>query len=279
MIKILFLAANPTKTNPRKLDEEFRAIDEKLQLSNYRDKFKIEQHWAVRVADLHSLLLRHQPDIVHFSGHGSEVGELVFQNESGSRQIPPIKAISNMFSILKDNIKCVVLNSCYSESQAKAIAEHIECVIGMSKAITDDSAINFAASFYEGLGYGRTVEEAFKLGCNQIDLRNLKEEDIPKLLNLSSSAAKLRFVRNSLMEGSKMSNVNSRLGLMRRLNGLTEQEFNQLLFIIEPPKGVVPPPTAPLGDRTFALLSWAESTSGCGLAKIERALEDITSPQ
>lgn len=54
--------------------------------------------------------------------------------------------------------------------------------VGMSKAIRDVAGITFAAAFYQALGFGRDVRTAFDLGCVQIDLGNLGEQDTPKLL-------------------------------------------------------------------------------------------------
>src|SRR5687768_14148363 len=76
MITILFLAANPSDGTRLRLDEESRAIDQALRQAEYRDRFEIRQHWAVRIADLQGHLLRHQPHIVHFSGHGSKTSEI-----------------------------------------------------------------------------------------------------------------------------------------------------------------------------------------------------------
>ncbi|MBE9507063.1 MAG: CHAT domain-containing protein, partial [Chloroflexi bacterium] len=126
MIKILFLAANPTNTARLRLDEESRAIDQALRQAEYRDKFEIAQHWAVRVADLQGYLLRHKPDIVHFSGHGGQSSEIILEDSSGESHPVSTRALSTLFSVLKDNIRCVVLNACYSEQQARAIAEYID---------------------------------------------------------------------------------------------------------------------------------------------------------
>ena len=70
-ITILFLAANPKDTDRLRLDEEVRTIDERLRLAQHRDRFNLEQQWAVRTHDILDAMLRYQPDIVHFSGHGS----------------------------------------------------------------------------------------------------------------------------------------------------------------------------------------------------------------
>ena len=96
---------------------------------------------------------------------------------------------------LKDNIRCVVLNACFSKAQAEAISKHIDCVIGMSKAIKDNSAVSFAASFYQALAFGRNIQEAFDLGCIQIDMENLAQEDVPQLLTPNADPQEVFFVR------------------------------------------------------------------------------------
>jgi len=192
-IKILFLTANPTDTSRLRLDEESRAIDLALRQAEFRDRFEIQQHWAVRVSELQSYLLRHKPDIVHFSGHGSELGQIILEDDFGNSQPVSERALSTLFSVLRDNIRCVLLNACYSERQARAIAQHIDCVVGMSAVIEDRSAISFAAAFYQALGYGRDVKTAFELGCVQIDMENLDDQDVPKLLAIRTDPAKIVF--------------------------------------------------------------------------------------
>jgi hypothetical protein len=193
-VNVLFLAANPKDSSQLRLDEEMRSIDLALRQAEFRDKFDIKQHWAVRVADIQGYLLRHQPDIVHFSGHGSAASEIILEDSIGNSHAVTPRALSQLFSVLKDNIRCVVLNACYSEVQAQAIAKHIDCVIGMTHAIGDQAAISFAAAFYQALGYGRNVKDAFDLGCVQIDLENLDKQDTPKLLAINSAPESITFV-------------------------------------------------------------------------------------
>lgn len=193
-IKILFLASNPKDTCQLRLGEEMRAIDQALREAEFRGNFDIEQQWAVRAIDLQGYLLRHKPDIVHFSGHGSESNEIILEDTDGNSKPVPNQALSKLFSVLKDNIRCVILNACYSERQAHAIAQSIDCVIGMSKAIGDSAAISFSIAFYQGLGYGRDVKTAFDLGCLQINLVGLNEQNTPKLLAIKSDPQKILFV-------------------------------------------------------------------------------------
>lgn len=196
-IKILFLAAAPLDKVRLRLDEEAREIDAKLRQAAFREKFLLEQQWAVRIADLQGHLMRYQPDIVHFSGHGSGANEIILENNNGNSQPVPPRALSGLFSTLKDNIRCVVLNACFSEAQATAIAQHIDCVVGMSKAIKDRSAVSFAAAFYQALAYGRSVQDAYDLGCNQIHMENLNQEDVPRLLAPNADPRNILFVTRS----------------------------------------------------------------------------------
>jgi hypothetical protein len=191
MIKVLLLAANPLNTDRLRLDEEFRAIDQALQSANYRDKFDLNPHGAVRVSDLAGLLLRYQPHIVHFSSHGSAMGEIMLEDDRGKAQPVPSESLSRLFSVLKDNIRCVVLNACYSEKQALAIAQYIDYVIGMSRSISDNAAIDFATAFYQAVGYGRDLKTAFELGCINIGLDDLNEENTPRSIALHSDPSKI----------------------------------------------------------------------------------------
>jgi hypothetical protein len=87
-----------------------------------------------------------------------------------------------LLTTLKDNIRIVVLNACYSRPQAEAIVETIDCAAGMKKAIGDDAAIVFASSFYRALGFGRSVQEAFDQGRTALLLNGIPEANTPDLL-------------------------------------------------------------------------------------------------
>jgi hypothetical protein len=69
--KILILTANPTNSDRLRLDEEVREIQQGLRRSRHYDQFEIIARWAVRPRDLRQALLDHEPQIVHFAGHGT----------------------------------------------------------------------------------------------------------------------------------------------------------------------------------------------------------------
>jgi hypothetical protein len=55
-------------------------------------------------------------------------------------------------------------------------------VIGMTKAIGDRAAIEFAVGFYDGLGAGRSIEDAYELGRVAIQMAGIAEHLTPVLL-------------------------------------------------------------------------------------------------
>ena len=195
MDKILILAANPKHTVPLRLDEELRDIDDGLRRAQHRDRFTLAQRLAVRPRDIQRAMLDEMPQIVHFSGHGEGEEGLVFEDDTGQAQLISGEALAKLFALFADPqefpnpIHCVVLNSCYSQLQAEAIAKHVPYVIGMSRAIGDRAAIEFAVGFYDALGAGRSVEFAFKLGCAAIDLAGKPESVTPILLKHPTSPA------------------------------------------------------------------------------------------
>ena len=181
MKKILILSANPINTNKLRLDEEVREIQAALERAISREQFELINRGAVRIDDLRRTLLDNKPQIVHFSGHGTETDGLVFENTSGEPQIVSTESLSHFFELLKEQIECVLLNACYSEIQASAIHRHIDCVIGMAQPIQDNAAILFSKGFYDAVFVGRNYADAFRFGCNNIDLNNIPESNIPTI--------------------------------------------------------------------------------------------------
>ncbi|MGI2907480.1 GUN4 domain-containing protein [Tolypothrix sp. VBCCA 56010] len=184
--KILILAANPKQTSRLRLDEEVRDIKEGLRLSQQRDKFILQQEWAVRPRDVRRAVLDFRPNIIHFSGHGAGTTGLSFEDETGKEKLVTSVALAGLFGQFAKQVECVVLNACYSEEQALAIAQHIDYVIGMNAAIGDKAALEFAVGFYDALvaydprydTYSR-IEFAFNIACNAIQFAGISGDSIP----------------------------------------------------------------------------------------------------
>ncbi len=204
---ILIFAANPQSTSQLRLDREVRDITEGLRLSIYRDNFALDSRWAVRPRDMQRAMLEKNPRIVHFCGHsegysslpnqdadrkfvsGTAAGVptnivegLILEDEAGQARLVDGASLASLFKLFADRVECVILNSCFSQVQAEAIAQYIPYVIGMNQEIGDKAAIEFAVGFYDALGAGRSVEFAYELGCSAIRLAGIAEYLTPVLI-------------------------------------------------------------------------------------------------
>jgi len=182
MKTILILSSNPNGTSVLDLDREIRDIREGLRRSQNRDHFHIEVRGAVRPEDLRRSLLDVTPQIVHFCGHGTGEDGLVLEDDDGKAQLVKSDKLARLFENFADQVECILLNACYSDVQANALIEHINYVIGMNREVPDAAAIAFSIGFYDGIGAGKSVETAYKLGCSAI------ETDLP---NPSTASRKL----------------------------------------------------------------------------------------
>jgi len=179
---ILMLSANPKGTQPLRLDEERREIEEGLtERSKLRDQFKIITKVAVRPRDVQRAMLDNSPQIVHFSGHGEGTQGLALEDQTGETQLVNADALASLFELFSDQLNCVVLNACYSHVQAEAIVKHIPYVIGMCDQIGDKAAISFATAFYDALGAGRDIDFAYKHACVAIKMEGIPQAHIPIL--------------------------------------------------------------------------------------------------
>jgi hypothetical protein len=195
-VTILFMATNPPETVRLQLDQEVKGIDEALTASGIRERFKLEQAWAVGERELQDNLLRYEPDIVHLSCHGSFSGKPLLgrvrtlqvidhECEQGvyDSDAEEIKGLAQLFALASHHVRCVVLNSCYSAAVAEAISPYVDSIIGMSDTILDEAAIRFSWSFYNSLAYGRSVKISFDLAIAQLALAGYNQSEIPKLFS------------------------------------------------------------------------------------------------
>lgn len=178
--KILFLSANPNNLQTLDLALEKREVEEELERSQERDRFILVKQDAVRVNELMNGLLKHRPQIIHFSGHADENGVYLL-NDQGASQCVPFAGLADLFHQFSDNLACVILNACLSAVPAELIAQHIGYVIAMGNKITDPAALQFSKNFYKALGAGESIPKSFCLARTSLALLGMSEEAKPVL--------------------------------------------------------------------------------------------------
>jgi len=192
-IRILFLAANPKDVQHRlDLEGEAREISDKLR--RHRDVLEFASEWSVQLETIQEILLTYEPHVLHFSGHGREGGSLAFVDRAGNTVLLDPSVFARLLKILKDNLRLVILNACYTKDQAQFLKETVDFTIGMNRPIRDDTAKVFAAFFYQALASGRSVQAAFDLGCVQLDMGKIPGVDTPELLVRSGADATQPFL-------------------------------------------------------------------------------------
>lgn len=193
-VRILFLGANPSDSMRLRLDAEVREIDQTLIAAKFGSRFELCQKWAVRPSELQAHLLRHRPQIVHFSGHGSREKAIFLEGQDGTSRPVAADLLARLLGQFRSHLRCVVLNACYSQDQALAIAEKIDCVIGMSTAVLDRVAIRFSASLYQAIAFGYDLRAAFDLSCSDIEIGELHQEAVPQLVALHRDPREIVFI-------------------------------------------------------------------------------------
>ncbi|MDF2736982.1 MAG: hypothetical protein K0S93_838 [Nitrososphaeraceae archaeon] len=157
--------------------KECRTIHEILD--SQKDKFLFEQSHGISKENFLYTLRRFKPNILHFSGHGTERSALVFQDDE---TISTQQLEKTFKSLLPFKISVVFLNSCYSKVQARSISKFVNYVIGMRDSITDEAAILFSSAFYKSLSDNPDIEKAFQDATTLLNYTYTKESEIPKLI-------------------------------------------------------------------------------------------------
>lgn len=181
IITVLFMASNPIDQQALRLDEEARGINEMIRKSEHRDSVSFITKWAIRPLDVLQAINEEKPTIVHFSGHGSNDDEIVFQDDNGNAKLVSKEAIVQTIMSTSDNIRLAFFNTCFSYGQAQAVVEHVDAAIGMNTSIGDVAARVFASQFYSAISFGVSIQKAFEQAKSALMLEGISEEDTPEL--------------------------------------------------------------------------------------------------
>jgi CHAT domain len=197
-IRILFLSANPWSMSRILVDEEAREISEKIEEGVYRDRFELYKHPATRPNDLQLLLLKYQPHIVHFSGHGTKRHKIVFTGPRGRAKSVDLQGLADVFALYKSHLRLVLLNACFTKEHACSISEVIDYSIGTERPIGDKVSVTFAGAFYRALGFGKSIRDAFESAQAELALTRMPRSRGIQL-----------FIRKGISEGDTFPQIDS----------------------------------------------------------------------
>lgn len=174
---ILFVTASPDDETKLQTDREYRRLRAELERGRQRDQYEfLHPQFAVTVSEL-LRAMNSNPTIVHFAGHGYSDG-IVITTESNQTQPMSLRALRRLFQPRAGLTELVILNACYSAEQAKEISQFGMFVIGNNNPISDPAAISFSDGFYNGLGEGKDLPDAFNDAMITIETENSEAADI-----------------------------------------------------------------------------------------------------
>src|SRR5688572_12268022 len=133
-IKVLFVAANTNQQATLQLRREFEQIRGFLELTPEGDAIVLIDEQNPPATRLHDLILRKQPDVVHFAGHADAAGRLQFpQPNAAIGRITP----DTLDGLFRDSVKLVVFNTCYSAAAAEVVRKQVDFCIGTKSRLAD----------------------------------------------------------------------------------------------------------------------------------------------
>src|SRR6267378_3789032 len=81
---------------------------------------------AIRALDLQRLLMMHEPHIVHFSGHASKTHKLILGGTAGRGKEVDRQGLVKIFGLYRRHVRLILLNACFTRTQARALSEVID---------------------------------------------------------------------------------------------------------------------------------------------------------
>jgi hypothetical protein len=179
-VTVLFLASSPRDETQLRLDKETREIQKRMRTSGFPESIFIEWRLARQLPDLIQDLNEVRPNVLHFSGHGNP-SELVFEDEAENAAPLTNDQLGKLLAAAPERIRLVLFNSCHSAAQAELATEHVELAIGMDATVGDRAAQTFAGQFYNSLGFGLSVGQAFDQAVLQVEMEHGEGQEVPKL--------------------------------------------------------------------------------------------------
>ncbi|KAI1358272.1 hypothetical protein F5Y08DRAFT_322250 [Xylaria arbuscula] len=158
-VKVLLMSADPKGTTPTDSDEERRELSGALGEADYGHRIIVQDRHGCRADDILGALNHHQPDILHFLGHGDKKG-LYFKDRNNQPELVPMASFADVLKQCK-TIKLVILGTCYSQHEGQCIADAVGYCIGIEGVVRNRDAIAFTRKFYTALGGGFEIERSF----------------------------------------------------------------------------------------------------------------------
>lgn len=184
--KILIIAKNHPGINA---DHEIKQIRRALDAV---DGIEVVDPRSLEPGEVVTAIRKHKPTGLHFISHGAlrknkTIPVVLVSSEGGGEQDLDLAQLTDYLCELADEgaerIKCIFLNACYVGVWAEKLLACADVVIGSKTALPEITAQHFAAKFYEHVGLGCSIGQAFRDAKHATELEVLGSDRIFILSN------------------------------------------------------------------------------------------------
>lgn len=180
-LRLLVVVSSPNRLPELNTEKEIRVIQEAIDPARGKGWLEIDYLEIATLTNLRSKIKHFQPHILHYTGHG---GKLPFSNETylacedDDGELKPVFGDDlRRITAGSGSLQLVVLSGCMTAQThhrdalkgigTSLLQDSLPAVLSMQYSVLDESAIEFAAKFYEELSRGSSVVEA----VNEVRLR------------------------------------------------------------------------------------------------------------
>lgn len=177
----LILMACPIDQKPLELAREAAAIEEQLGLREARERFDVILGWSVTAEHVTDLIVDRSPTWLAFGGHGGSDGSLLVLGAGGTSKVFSSDALAALLGALRTPPRCVALNACFSGTAIHTWTDHVDVVIGMREAISDEAALQFSRGLHRAIARGKDLQESFETAKARLAQLDPREDHIPQI--------------------------------------------------------------------------------------------------
>jgi formylglycine-generating enzyme required for sulfatase activity len=196
-LNILVVISSPSDQAPLNINREMQHIHRALSPLEQAGKIRFTVMQGATVQTLRRQLLNAEYHVLHYSGHGhysAQDGEgyLIFEDDDHSS----VRVNSSRLGMLlrdEHSLRLVVLNACSSAQHGDSdsfsgvatglVRAGSPAVLAMQSSVTDGTARQFTAAFYQSLADGCSIDMAVSEGRKEIEFlsKDSFEWAIPQL--------------------------------------------------------------------------------------------------
>lgn len=201
--KVVFIAANPKNLPDTEWVKEYKVIEKVFNDNSLDSKFELKPIFNTTPNELLKYVQGKRIWFIHFSGHGSNTGKIVLQDESGKSFIVTERYFLDLIGRVQ-GLKCILFASCNSDKLIKKTQDKIDYSIGFSGTITfsenndDKDAIEeFIKCFYESFSKVESIPMAYRFAKESLALKKAKNVKV-------SFKCKNSIIMNAIKSGKKI---------------------------------------------------------------------------